>query len=385
MKINIAWCCLLLLLFAKQGATLQIGHVALKQQTNISQSEQIDTQSKDGIIITAWRELDSSKEVSFEQIKKLYCKYRKDRDPKIKAINNYYMVWKIGKQYLADKGETPIPSSLLKLIPEIDINNVRVPKDLTLESLVDSYFMLVALGDGASFDEARDGTGFSTSLPGKNLNGYDVLKLKAIFQSSNETLHQAYLSRLKMLFANGGLTLELETVYQDIKENVKDLPIKQEILTLYQSYAKLKEGEKTPDPELFDSDGKILQFSDFPGKVVVVDVWATWCCSCIDKMPDFIALKESYSERNDIIFMTVSIDRSTDRNKWLTAIKDNKMEDLLNLIAPISESKFQAEFMAWSVPRYFIFDKEGSIVNVFAASPGKEMRQQIEATLNKTY
>ena len=58
-----------------------------------------------------------------------------------------------------------------------------------------------------------------------------------------------------------------------------------------------------------DTNGKNYSFADFRGKVIIVDVWATWCCSCIEKMPKFMQLKDEFKQYKDILFLTISIDR----------------------------------------------------------------------------
>jgi cytochrome c biogenesis protein CcmG, thiol:disulfide interchange protein DsbE len=64
-----------------------------------------------------------------------------------------------------------------------------------------------------------------------------------------------------------------------------------------------------PDFSLPDLNGKPLALSDYRGKVVLLDFWATWCDPCRDEIPRFVALQEKYRDRGFQI-IGISIDDS---------------------------------------------------------------------------
>lgn len=67
------------------------------------------------------------------------------------------------------------------------------------------------------------------------------------------------------------------------------------------------EPPKTPAPgfKVFDIDGKEVSLSDFQGKPVVMNLWATWCGFCKKEMPDFQKKYEEYGD--DIHFLMINI------------------------------------------------------------------------------
>ncbi|RMD51002.1 MAG: TlpA family protein disulfide reductase, partial [Ignavibacteria bacterium] len=68
-----------------------------------------------------------------------------------------------------------------------------------------------------------------------------------------------------------------------------------------------------PDFELPTVDGKKLKLSDYKGKVVIIDFWATWCPPCRRGIPDLISIKKEYSKNLEIIGISVDkITRATD-------------------------------------------------------------------------
>lgn len=63
-----------------------------------------------------------------------------------------------------------------------------------------------------------------------------------------------------------------------------------------------------PAWQLQDVDGKTVRSSDFKGKVVILDFWATWCGPCRIELPGFVELKKKY-EKQGLTVIGVSVDQ----------------------------------------------------------------------------
>jgi thiol-disulfide isomerase/thioredoxin len=76
-------------------------------------------------------------------------------------------------------------------------------------------------------------------------------------------------------------------------------------------------GVPAPEISLPDTNGKPINLSDFKGKVVLIDFWASWCGPCRASLPGIVKLYEKYKNKNFTI-LSVSLDK--DKASWISAI-----------------------------------------------------------------
>ena len=131
-----------------------------------------------------------------------------------------------------------------------------------------------------------------------------------------------------------------------------------------------------------DLDGKSVSLSDFKGKVVVVDVWATWCAPCKAQIPHLKKLEKQFEGRDDIVFLAVSVDKEKDKGKWKQMIADEHMGGI-HLFAS-GFSKIAEDYQITGIPRFMVFDKKGNIVSTNAPRPSDpKLRTMILNELKK--
>lgn len=303
-----------------------------------------------------------------------------------KVLNNCWMVWQSGEYVLNGKGEQQDLGLLLASLPSVDLNNKAVLTFMQKKGVlnfIDSYYMLRALKRGDAFEEARDHLSFTTRFPFRLPNHNDYAKLHDVFSQTNAALHEPYLKIFEFVFLNNGCTDGLKKLRSLIEKNVADGRWKQKALELYAKYEPIGKGMPAPQPVLKDASGKTVTFADFRGKIIVVDVWATWCSSCLKKMPNFIALKDAFAD-SDVVFMVLSTDRNKALPAWEKAVEKYGLDALTNLRADVENgSSFESDYCVFGLPRYIVIDREGKIVEAFAPSPGEELKQLIEQTINQ--
>lgn len=292
------------------------------------------------------------------------------------------LVWESGEYIMEHKGNITNRDSLLSRLPVLDLADTTVVaymKEHRPIDFADYYYMLQALKKGESFDAARDGLGFTTRFPFRPLNKNDYFKLREVFSAPHPLLHEPYMANIEFAFQNRGCTEGLAALRPLIAQNVADSPRKQRLLALYDEYEKLMKGHLAPLSELKDAEGKTHTFAELRGKVVVVDVWATWCSSCLEKMPAFIQLCQRWGHRQDVVFATLSIDRNKSYRAWLDAIDKHQIKGTLNWRADVEGgSSFEQDYKIVGIPRYFVIDAEGRIVTLYASSP-EELEQVLTA------
>lgn len=114
---------------------------------------------------------------------------------------------------------------------------------------------------------------------------------------------------------------------------------------------------KAMDFKLKDLNGKEVSLSDYKGKKVLLNFWATWCSPCKAEMPEMEALYQQTKD-SDLVILAVNLDEDKDTvQKFISSNKYNfpVLLDTENIVA----SKYQIV----SIPTSFFIDKEGNIVD----------------------
>ncbi len=72
----------------------------------------------------------------------------------------------------------------------------------------------------------------------------------------------------------------------------------------------VKRGENAREFEAKTYDGKMVRLSDYKGKYILIDFWATWCGPCVREMPYMEKLAAKYKDNKDLVILGVSLDKS---------------------------------------------------------------------------
>lgn len=118
------------------------------------------------------------------------------------------------------------------------------------------------------------------------------------------------------------------------------------------------ESRPAPGWTLKDPDGREVSFSQFAGKVVVVDFWATWCAPCVEEIPGFVALQKKYGA-DGLVVVGVSFDRGGPAK-----VKKFMQEHGMNYVVVMGNAEVGEAFGGFeALPTTFLISRDGRIVH----------------------
>lgn len=214
----------------------------------------------------------------------------------------------------------------------------------------------------------------------KNLIDMEVLK------NLSEPELDTELSRLK----NDLITFYKKNSIKDtliINDDMRNVePMFKEIREYAMSSINMKKhlAKGTPSPtfnNLENHNGETSSLSDFKGKYVYVDLWATWCAPCLAELPALEKLQEEFKDKN-IEFVSISLDdgrgyRSTSEKHafvlskvgWSKMVSDKNMRGTQLFSGKGFDIDFTSKYLVNYIPRFILIDPKGNIVNADAPKP----------------
>ena len=173
----------------------------------------------------------------------------------------------------------------------------------------------------------------------------------------------------------------IQTFLDAVPQHLRTLTIYKELVNEVRA-ANLKVGSEAPDISGFTPEGKEYTLSDFRGKYVFIDFWASWCAPCRREIP---YLKEAlaYSDNSDnLVVLSYSIDNK--RPDWVNCIEKNQLAHK-NWIHISTLKGWNSEgiklFSVKGVPFTALIDLEGNVV-AFGLR-GEEMVKRLKAIVDE--
>jgi peroxiredoxin len=134
-----------------------------------------------------------------------------------------------------------------------------------------------------------------------------------------------------------------------------------------------KGSQAAADFSFTDLQGKKVSLSDFKGKPVVLNFWASWCHFCAQEAPDLEALSKQYKDKDLVVLGVGTDDQDALRQK----------AEQLKLTYPVGSNPTAAQSYGVSgVPHTFMIDRKGNITaSLVGARPKADLEEEIKKIL----
>lgn len=166
--------------------------------------------------------------------------------------------------------------------------------------------------------------------------------------------------------------INLDADYKKIMSLVSSSILKNDLDRRY-SVAKSTGGGMESSGFTYENyNGGKTKLSDFKGKYVYIDVWATWCGPCLREMPEMQKLVAEYKDKN-IVFVFISIDDLKDTKKWKEMVAAKNFAGVQLISDNKLESAFMKSYGVSLIPRSILIGPDGKLVSataIKASDPG---------------
>lgn len=115
-------------------------------------------------------------------------------------------------------------------------------------------------------------------------------------------------------------------------------------------------GDKAPGFTVITDDGKTITPSQFGGKLLVLNFWASWCAPCIEETPSLNAFQQLFGSKG-VVVLGVSVDRNEKLYHQFLSRFDVKFQTSRDPEADIS-----AQYGTFQYPESYIIDQNGRVV-----------------------
>lgn len=302
-----------------------------------------------------------------------------------------YVSWSLGDFPVIDtvpvkegkfswKGTLPDPQKILIRADQQYLEVYMENKPVTITGTIDSFYFSKVSGSAihdewvAFNNSLKDLDAVQRSLFPKIINSTNEAE-KAVAEKQLDSLGKIRIGKIKEYvrshpssivslnlvrdMALDGEWAELDSLYRALDPSLQQSAVGQRVAKRLDVLKRSAVGQSIQDFTQNDVNGKPVRLSDFKGKYLFIDFWASWCGPCRAENPNVV---KAYSSFKDKRFDILGVSLDTDADKWKKAIEEDGLP-----WTHVSDLKgFRNEIASYygiqAIPFSFLLDPEGRII-----------------------
>ena len=199
--------------------------------------------------------------------------------------------------------------------------------------------------------------------------GYNGIHLGALMKAVGDMTDKSNLKsvseQLLAAFVGAGNTSRLAPGLEYYQANFSDAD--EDIVKMCKEALSLGPGANAPDIECVDLQGNVHHLSEFAGKPLYIDLWASWCGPCRAEIPHLAKMVEALGKDPELICISISIDEEQD--EWLAKVDEDKPFWPQFLATQAGQESVSKVYGVSGIPRFMLLDADGKIASVNAPRP----------------
>ena len=264
-------------------------------------------------------------------------------------------IWKEDSQLTVSAEKGNLKNAMVEgSVMQIQADIIKAGKD-KLSMLNDSLLKVYNSMEDRSSEEAKAIRAMGIGIT-KKMTGVEVNYIK----DNPDNIYSAII--LKQLMTYTIPKAETEALYENLSEEVKSTKYGISIKNYLDLSRDLKAGDRAVDFKMPDINGEMVGLSDFQGKYILLDFWASGCGPCRLESPNLL---RNYKEYRDRGFEIISISFDRDREAWEKAVKKDGMIWTTLFDSKGSDGDVIMTYKVFFMPTYFLIDPEGIIIDTW--------------------
>lgn len=293
----------------------------------------------------------------------------------IKKIKNSNL-----RSFLTQLNENRHDNFLCRLLPKSDNRHKEAVKRLQSVSPND-WIGLYNIIPQAFIEEHMDTTVHAQWGGDQTAYGLEYLRVMKQYITDPDVKHQLLAECARETIDYGKDFKDIDAFWKPFAEYAQgDSVILEHYAMKVNALKQTRPGMEAKDFSFEDAQGKQYRLSDLRGKVVYIDVWATWCGPCKREIPYLAKRVEEYKGNDKVVFISISVDQN--RKAWLSMIENDKPQWAQYHVSEEQNRTMSEAYGITAIPRFMVIKADGTIGNSDAFRPSDDdFHKELDAFL----